>query len=1559
MSGVPKKSSNKKSKKSNKINCCECLNPTDKGISKYKEPLCTITTNSGDHINSDLNELVINLQTNIQFILSVLKKKNVWVDDNAFNWNNAKKKSPLLKIIFNLLNSKNLRQHDTDFLDIMSKAIFTDQDHDFLDNDERTQFDETKCTELKTKKIIGLRDCLPRPTPLTINKIEEKYPDKIIYRSINPDPNKKLEGIEFMINDTHPPMLSGVIEDINEIYTITSYIDSAPCTSKNISSNKKCPYYKISNNIEFIITNLAFAFYQSFFKEFNDFAFYIKCEDNCSVEYNRLMQGAKSFTIIIIHKTSGNKYNKFKFEGIGGDEGDFTVPRIVKTLAVCNVLCPKIINLIEWLEKKCNIKDPNKIKRFIINLNVLMKGFGDFCQMFICLFLYFIEINIGTDAVGNAQICAFNKNIILTTCDSYLAQLAIICNCPHIIGHCTQEKFRWIYIDSNSIYLGKTIYRCWNDFYNIQLFVGNHNGADRKVRQLTNSITFNESCFCYDYGIKAIDKDTFINNLTKHLLSYHKQMVLFEKEFAILHQTNSKTFVLYLSPEDIRLDTLQNINTIYSNSHKHALSSDKRITFTFNTDYNLSTVYTDINIPKIRPLITTLYELMDTILTVRATCKFYEQVFTTKISNIVYVSNKKTQVRLTNSSSIPTSIEKEKLKTNLKTAYDIIIDELESLNTMTVPSSKSYEIREINFAEFESLLNKYKDASLNEKKLLETALLDPLIAWAKLKPYNKENSDDKDVIIFKHYFELPKFGNSCYFIQTLKKISNFLDLTASMIIMYKELLSNMETLKKRISNIKKIKFNRVDDKSIITTDEANLIKYISELKAKINVLQQKYETLKSYGYKDIISRAETQFKLIIEYLNNDANLTHLNNNIKDFLTGFVGNNNKIGILQTLVLSVFKNINTNIAIITTNCGGECVEDCSLNGAPGGPQPSLPDATATGALAGGYKGKRLNIDRSPFKGGVLVRDSFPDLLNLCENYEIQKANNDRSVINELFILYSDEFTNILLNNDVLTTLNGVNNSAIFKNYLNRLFYNYFTYILIWTFTRHMETNLAKFKHFVDCYRLLIIEKNRFVRNIIDQFAYYLSNNPNTEADAEALHDLFKLYEGDDLSILVDYQKMLELQTQRLLDFPHIFNEFLKTKLDLSSALAEHDRILSQQNGVEDINASILIMIPIYIEIFKTNFEMIYHFVSGYVISYQPLVNQNLLPENIESILLPIITSKKKEISKLYAKRKIVGDKHNNDRVAEVRKREYEKHNNDRERNKVLEKRNREYEKHYNRVLERRKDVNSSNDLDILIAEIEKLKDELKYLSNLNILCSKLSPELEKYSRINTNIYELYWRPDELPTIEKFQELHIITPPIFIGICQYFNDKITELTKQKKKNALLTTISKIDTKISGLKKTMSRPKNTQREKDTEKERGRERGKKSSRDSRRRRRSRSRESGKKDTKTAIEGSVDDIKVELKKLKDLKETKIDELARMNGGVSAIKSGNKPKTINTSDKVALTKYKLRVEQYKNKEFTTYFEKKLRVYINDSSINIYTIGIRKMKDILKNIYNITK
>ena len=52
-------------------------------------------------------------------------------------------------------------------------------------------------------------------------------------------------------------------------------------------------------------------------------------------------------------------------------------------------------------------------------------------------------------------------------------------------------------------------------------------------------------------------------------------------------------------------------------------------------------------------------------------------------------------------------------------------------------------------------------------------------------------------------------------------------------------------------------------------------------------------------------------------------------------------------------------------------------------------------------------------------------------------------------------------------------------------------------------------------------------------------------------------------------------------------------------------------------------------------------------------------------------------------------------------------------------------------------------------------------------------------------------------------------------------------------------------------------------------------------------------------------------------------------------------------------------YKLRVEEYKNKQLSEYFVKKIKTHINDKKINIYNLGLKKIKIILKEIYNIVK
>ena len=69
-----------------------------------------------------------------------------------------------------------------------------------------------------------------------------------------------------------------------------------------------------------------------------------------------------------------------------------------------------------------------------------------------------------------------------------------------------------------------------------------------------------------------------------------------------------------------------------------------------------------------------------------------------------------------------------------------------------------------------------------------------------------------------------------------------------------------------------------------------------------------------------------------------------------------------------------------------------------------------------------------------------------------------------------------------------------------------------------------------------------------------------------------------------------------------------------------------------------------------------------------------------------------------------------------------------------------------------------------------------------------------------------------------------------------------------------------------------------------------------------------------------------------------------------------------PKTTNPSvNKSKISKYNLRIEQYKNKNLSDYFINKLKNYINNNvdKNNIYKIGINKIKVILKDIYKINK
>jgi hypothetical protein len=66
-----------------------------------------------------------------------------------------------------------------------------------------------------------------------------------------------------------------------------------------------------------------------------------------------------------------------------------------------------------------------------------------------------------------------------------------------------------------------------------------------------------------------------------------------------------------------------------------------------------------------------------------------------------------------------------------------------------------------------------------------------------------------------------------------------------------------------------------------------------------------------------------------------------------------------------------------------------------------------------------------------------------------------------------------------------------------------------------------------------------------------------------------------------------------------------------------------------------------------------------------------------------------------------------------------------------------------------------------------------------------------------------------------------------------------------------------------------------------------------------------------------------------------------------------------PNMLKLTEKSKKDKYKLRIEQFKNKNISAYFEKKINSHINNKGVNIYDIDMKRMKGILKEIYKIEK
>jgi hypothetical protein len=443
--------SKSKSKKRNRDNI-ENDDDTEVTTVPDKGEICK--DNKNTHVGNigDIENIKKYIKDNILWYISPLDEN---IRTTLFNENDE----GLLKYIKLIISDDNVEKEEINTLLIsILDAIQVDQAHDFLDGSSRSM------SSYKKGNILNLSKCLGYPQGINLHKkiedifkvFENKLSNVKIIKS-----GDDISDIKYSIRDTgvRDDFSKKIVSNTKQVVAIASIIDSAGCSQ----TNRNMPAG--IDKLELIITNIGYIFYQSFYKWFrmNNIVTLINIDnetvDNFINDCNK--KYSIEFHIKIVDSTSGISTQKYKkiytqTNVIPGCNGDFTVNKIVNILYKTPIKCCKLLyqNLYNTFKKD------DTTKQIVMTYYVLNKGFGDFSQMFSCLYFnnrkkYGIVENI------------HYKNIILCTVDRFLAYISHLCKCPFILG--ASYTCRYYSCDTNSKYYGFNIIEAYNNFNNLKL----------------------------------------------------------------------------------------------------------------------------------------------------------------------------------------------------------------------------------------------------------------------------------------------------------------------------------------------------------------------------------------------------------------------------------------------------------------------------------------------------------------------------------------------------------------------------------------------------------------------------------------------------------------------------------------------------------------------------------------------------------------------------------------------------------------------------------------------------------------------------------------------------------------------------------------------------------------------------------------------------------------------------------------------------------------------------------------------------------------------------------
>ena len=312
-------------------------------------------------------------------------------------------------------------------------------------------------------------------------------------------------SICYTIRDTK---IKGLAKNVLDISTggktlyraLSSMIDPAGCSSKKLNGNDVL----IHQNIELYIYNIGLIFYQTFFTDFRNTSslFWIDIRD-----FDKFYED-KKFDINLIH--NGNPI--IIEEIIGGGSSPFSAQKICKAL---NLDFTKFTNTYRNFPP-----EPTLVRGF----QLVLKGYGDFGQLFFTTFLYYTELSdtlkplLYTDNAVYDNIIPFYNNCILETIDTFLACIGVYVNTPMILG--TDTNWHHYIIDVNKRYAGKNVLEIYNIYNKVKISLFTiYNIYEENIKNNIRRAITDDTIYT------AIQNDTDLKTISREYSDYYDQKI--------------------------------------------------------------------------------------------------------------------------------------------------------------------------------------------------------------------------------------------------------------------------------------------------------------------------------------------------------------------------------------------------------------------------------------------------------------------------------------------------------------------------------------------------------------------------------------------------------------------------------------------------------------------------------------------------------------------------------------------------------------------------------------------------------------------------------------------------------------------------------------------------------------------------------------------------------------------------------------------------------------------------------------------------------------------------